>query len=69
MAMMMEIIDSRGFSEFCGVDSSNQIPDGDTIGWFRALLVMSSVNFAAWTPLARRFCTTITEKWPYLLGK
>ena len=25
-----EIIDSRTFSQFCGVDSSNQVPDGDT---------------------------------------
>jgi transposase, IS5 family len=39
MAAMMEIIDSRAFSEFCGVASSNQVPDGDTIGRFRALLV------------------------------
>ena len=39
MGAMMEIIDSRAFSEFCGVDSSNQVPDGDTIGRFRALLV------------------------------
>jgi IS5 family transposase len=36
---MNEVIDSRAFSEFCGVDSSNQVPDGDTIGRFRALLV------------------------------
>lgn len=39
MGTMTEVIDSRAFSEFCGVDSSNQIPDGDTIGRFRALLV------------------------------
>ena len=39
MGTMMEIIDSRAFSEFCGIDSSNQMPDGDTIGRFRALLV------------------------------
>jgi IS5 family transposase len=39
MAVMNEVIDSRAFSEFCGVDSSNQVPDGDTIGRFRALLV------------------------------
>jgi transposase, IS5 family len=38
MAAMMKIIDSRAFSEFCGVDSSNQVPDDDTIGRFRALL-------------------------------
>ena len=24
-----EVIDSRAFSEFCGIDSSNQVPDGD----------------------------------------
>jgi IS5 family transposase len=39
MGTMTEVIDSRAFSEFCGVDSSNQVPDGDTIGRFRALLV------------------------------
>ena len=39
MAVMNEILDSRAFSEFCGVDSSNQVPNGDTIGRFRALLV------------------------------
>ena len=39
MAAMNEVIDSRAFSEFCGVDSSNQVPDGDTIERFRALLV------------------------------
>ena len=32
-----EIIDSRAFSDFCEVESSNQIPDGDTIGRFRNL--------------------------------
>ena len=38
MAAMNEIIDSRAFSAFCGVDSSNQVPDGDTIGRFRNIL-------------------------------
>ena len=38
MAAMNEIIDSRAFSAFCRVDSSNQIPDGDTIGRFRNIL-------------------------------
>jgi IS5 family transposase len=33
-----EIIDSRAFSEFCGVESSNEVPDGDTIGRFRKIL-------------------------------
>ena len=34
-----EAIDSRAFSEFCGVDSSNQVPNGDTLGQFRNLLM------------------------------
>ena len=34
-----EAIDSRAFSEFCGVDSSNQVPNGDTLGRFRNLLM------------------------------
>ena len=38
MAVMNEIIDSRAFSQFCGIESSNQVPDGDTIGRFRRLL-------------------------------
>ena len=38
-ATAAEAIDSRAFSDFCGVDSSNQVPDGDTIGRFRNLLV------------------------------
>ena len=39
MGAKYEVIDSRAFLKFCGVESSNQVPDGDTIGWFRALLV------------------------------
>ena len=38
MATVAEIIDSRAFSDFCGVDSSNQVPDGDTLGRFRNIL-------------------------------
>jgi len=44
MAVMNEVIDSRAFSEFCGVDSSNQVPDGDTIGRFRGLLVQHGLQ-------------------------
>jgi len=39
MGAKYEVIDSHAFSEFCGVESSNQVPDGDTIGRFRAILV------------------------------
>ena len=38
MKAMNEVIDSRAFSNFCRVDSPNQVPDGDTIGRFRNLL-------------------------------
>jgi IS5 family transposase len=44
MAVMYEVIDSRAFSDFCGVESSNQVPDGDTIGRFRALLVKHGIQ-------------------------
>ena len=33
-ATVAEVTDSRAFSDFCGVESSNQIPDGDTLGRF-----------------------------------
>ena len=44
METVAEVIDSRAFSEFCGVDSSNQVPDGDTLGRFRNLLVKNSLQ-------------------------
>jgi len=44
MGTMTEVIDSRAFSRFCGVDSSNQVPDGDTIGRFRAILVKNGLQ-------------------------
>lgn len=31
MATVAEVIDSRAFSDFCGVESSNQVPGGDTL--------------------------------------
>ena len=30
MRVMTEVIDSRAFSEFCGVTSPDEVPDGDT---------------------------------------
>ena len=44
MKVMNELIDSRAFSNFCGVDSPNQIPDGDTIGRFRNLLIENEIQ-------------------------
>ena len=39
-----EVIDSRAFSDFYGIDSSNQVPDGDTLGRFRNLLVRNGIQ-------------------------
>ena len=44
MAVAAEVIDSRAFSEFCGVTSSNQVPNGDTIGRFRNILVQNHLQ-------------------------
>ena len=43
-ATVAEAIDSRAFSEFCGVNSSNQVPDGDTLGRFRNLLIRNGLQ-------------------------
>ena len=39
-----EVIDSCAFSDFCGVDSSNQVPNGDTLGRFRNLLIQNGIQ-------------------------
>lgn len=39
-----EIIDSRAFSEFCEVDSSNQVPDGETLRRFRNILTENKLQ-------------------------
>ena len=44
MATVSEVYDSRAFSEFCGVDSPNQIPDGDTLGRFRNILIQNGIQ-------------------------
>ena len=44
MGARYEVIDSRAFSDFCGVESSNRIPDGDTIGKFRNLLIQNGIH-------------------------
>ena len=43
-ATVNEVIDSREFSDFCGVESSNQVPDGDTLGRFRNLLIKNDLQ-------------------------
>lgn len=38
MKVMYEILDSRAFTEFCCINSPDEVPDGDTIGRFRNML-------------------------------
>ena len=44
MATVAEVIDSRASSDSCGVESSNQVPDGDTLGRFRNLLIRNNLQ-------------------------
>lgn len=44
MAVMNEIIDSRAFSDFCGVNSPKEVPNGDTIGRFRNILTSNELQ-------------------------
>ena len=43
-ATVAETIDSRAFSDFCSVESSNQVPDGDTLGRFRNILTQNGLQ-------------------------
>lgn len=44
MAVMNEVIDSRAFSDFCGVNSPDEVPNGDTIGRFRNILTENGLQ-------------------------
>jgi IS5 family transposase len=39
MKVMNEVLDSRAFAAFCCISSPDEVPDGDTIGRFRNLLM------------------------------
>ena len=39
-----QVIDSRAFSDFCSISSPEEVPDGDTIGRFRNLLIKAGVQ-------------------------
>ncbi len=43
-ATVAEAIDSRAFSDFCGILSSDKVPDGDTLGRFRNILVRNGLQ-------------------------
>lgn len=44
MTTITKVIDSRAFSEFCGIDSESKVPNGDTIRRFRNILVKHGVQ-------------------------
>ena len=52
-ATVAEAIDSRAFSDFCGVESSNQVPDGDTLGRFRNILVHNGLQEQLFTQVVK----------------
>src|SRR5574344_784429 len=43
-ATATEVIDSRAFSDFCGINTSDEVPDGDTIGRFRNILIKNGLQ-------------------------
>ena len=44
MKAMNEVIDSRAFTAFCCINSPDEVPDGDTIGRFRAILTKHNLQ-------------------------
>lgn len=49
MRVMTEVIDSRAFSDFCFVTTPEEVPDGDTIGRFRNILVQNNIQEVLFT--------------------
>ena len=73
IAVMNEPIDSRSFSEFFGIDSSNRVQDRDTIGRFRALLIKTDCRRSCFTCLSpvivRRGLRNLQAKHHYRLHR
>jgi len=44
MGLSDALLDSRAFDEFCGIERPEEVPDGDTIGRFRNLLIAHSIQ-------------------------
>ena len=51
-ATVAEAIDSRAFSEFCGVDSSNQVPDGDAAREIVCSFWWEKDRYLPWTQIS-----------------
>ena len=52
-ATVAEAMDSQAFSEFCGVESINQVPDGDTLGRFRNILIRNGLQEKLFTQVIK----------------
>ena len=61
MGTVADVIDSRAFSAFCGVDSSNQVPDGDTLGRFRHILEENGIQQKLFAQVVRRLMEKIIK--------
>ena len=61
MGTVAEVIDSRAFSAFCGVDSSNQVQDGDTLGRFRHILEENGIQQKLFAQVVRRLMEKIIK--------
>ena len=61
MGTVAEVIDSRAFSAFCGVDSSNQVPDGDTLGRFRHIFEENGIQQKLFAQVVRRLMEKIIK--------
>lgn len=64
MGVMTEVIDSRAFSWFCGVTSPAEVPNGDTVGRFRNLLINNNIQQVFF-----EFVTAEFEKKGWILKK
>lgn len=64
IATVAEVIDSRAFSDFCEVESSNQVPDGDTLERFRNLLIRNKLQGKLFVP-----AVDLLAQWGLILKK
>ncbi len=64
MKVMNEILDSRAFTAFCCISSPDEVPDGDTIGRFRNLLLEKDLQKEIFDEVLKQ----ITE-WGLILKK
>lgn len=62
MAVMNEVIDSRAFSNFCGISSPDEVPDGDTIGRFRNILTNNGLQEKIFTAVVEILRTAKREQ-------